>query len=114
MFQYVGESALRRGEAQAAGTPLDQARELVARYPNLSEIELARLIDLYRHFSALDMALLLSDEKIAPRLDCFSSENRSKIRPPFRQYAGLMAYAFLTLSVVAWAILRALSQTGSY
>lgn len=107
MFQYVGESALRRGETQSAGTTLEEARELIARYPNLSEIELTRLINLYRGFSALDMALLLSDEKLAPRLDRFSNEHRGKIRVPFRQFAGLMAYALMTLSVVVWAILRA-------
>lgn len=106
MFQYVGESALRRGEVQPAGAPLEEARELIARYPGLSEIELARLINLYRGFSALDMALLLSDERLAPRLDRFSNEHRSKIRTPFRQYAGLLMYAVVTLAVVVWAVLR--------
>jgi hypothetical protein len=77
---------------------------LLARYPNLSEIELAALIALYRRFSALDTALLLSDEELAPKLDRFTAENRSHVRLPFRQYAGLVAYTVLTLGVLAWAI----------
>lgn len=81
----------------------DEARELVRRYPNLSEIELARLINLYRGLSALDMALMLSDERLAPKLDRFSSDHRSKIRTPFRQYAALVGYAVLAVVAVAWA-----------
>jgi hypothetical protein len=90
--------------AISAGTPQEQARALLARYPNLSETELTALIELYRRFSALDTALLLSDQELAPRLDRFTSENRSRVRVPFRQYAGLVVYILLTLGVLAWAI----------
>lgn len=103
--QDLGTSpTLSAAHAEPVGTAQDQARLLLARYPNLSEIELARLINLYRGFSALDTALLLSDEALAPRLDRFTSEHRSKVRPPFRQYAGLMFYTALTIAILAWAI----------
>lgn len=88
--------------------PLDDARELIGRYPNLSEIELARLINVYRELSALDMALLLSDEELTPKLDRFSADHRSRIRTPFRQYAALLAYAVVGLAVVVWAVAFAL------
>jgi hypothetical protein len=81
----------------------DEARQLIKRYPNLSEVELARLINLYRELSALEMALMLSDEELAPGLDRFSSDHRSRIRTPFRQYAALVAYAVAGLAVTAWA-----------
>ena len=70
----------------------------------MSEIELARLINQYRDLSALDMALMLSEESLAPKLDRFSADYRSKIRTPFRQYAALVGYAVLGIAVVAWAI----------
>ena len=76
----------------------------IGRYPNLSETELARLINLYRGFSALDTALMLSDEALAPRLDRFTTDHRSSIRPPFRQYAGLLFYTILTLGALIWAV----------
>jgi hypothetical protein len=88
--------------------PLDEARELIGRYPNLSEIELARLINVYRELSALDMALLLSDEELTPRLDRFSADHRSRIRTPFRHYAALLAYVVVGLGVVVWAVAFAL------
>jgi len=104
MLEYVGAKALTRTQAEPAGTPVEQVTELVRRYPNLSEIQLARLINLYRNLSALDMALMLSDEKLAPTLDRFSREHRSRLRKPFRQYAGLLMYVALTIGAVIWAI----------
>jgi hypothetical protein len=104
MFSVIGAKALQRHQSQSfAATPRDEAVELVGRYPNLSEIELARLINSYRELSALDMALMLSDESLAPKLDRFSSDHRSKIRTPFRQYAALVGYAVVAVIAVAWA-----------
>jgi hypothetical protein len=88
----------------SAFPPRDEVRKLLARYPNLDEVELARLINLYRGLSRVDMALMLSDEKLASNLDQFSSNHRSEFRPPFRDYAGLMIYAGITIAVLIWAI----------
>ena len=105
MFQDFSARALSFEQAPSpAPRPVDEARELIARYPNLSEIELARLINLYRELSALDMALMLSDETLAPRLDRFSGDHRSRIRTPFRQYAALVGYAVVGLAVAVWAV----------
>ena len=108
MFQDFSTKPLALEPPEPAGSrPLDQARELIGRYPNISETDLARLINLYRELSAFDMAFMLSDEKLAPNLDRFSSDHRSKIRTPFRQYAALVGYAVLTIGAVAWAMISA-------
>jgi hypothetical protein len=105
MFQSLSAKALVFEQLQSpAPRPVDEARELISRYPNLSETALARLINLYRGLSALDLALMLSDEKLAPRLDRFSADHRSQTRRPFRQYAPLVAYTVLGLVVLAWAV----------
>jgi len=105
MFQSFSAKALVLEQPHApVPRPADEARELLSRYPNLSETALARLINLYRGLSALDVALMLSDEKLAPHLDRFSAEHRSRIRTPFRQYAALVAYAVVGLVVLAWVI----------
>jgi hypothetical protein len=104
MFQSFGARALPLEQSQSpAPWPAEEARELISRYPNLSETELARLINLYRELSALDMALMLSDERLAPSLDRFSTDHRSRIRTPFRQYAALVAYALIGVAALAWA-----------
>ncbi|MGE5562105.1 MAG: hypothetical protein ACM3ZV_02220 [Bacillota bacterium] len=105
MFQDFPSRALALDHQRpAARRPSDEARELLARYPNLSETELARLINLYRQLPALDMALMLSDEALAPKMDRFAAEHRCKVRPPFRHYAGLIGYAVLAVIGVAWAM----------
>lgn len=104
MFQDFSAKALSLSEPDSTvSRPLDEARELLGRYPNLTDVELARLINLYRSMSALEMALMLSDERLAPRLDRFSADHRSKIRTPFRQYAALVGYAVIAVAAVAWA-----------
>jgi hypothetical protein len=104
MFQEFSAKALAVDSPHApAPRPLEEVRELIGRYPNLSETDLARLINAYRQLSALDMALMLSDEKLAPNLDRFSADHRSKIRTPFRQYAALVGYAVAGVAAVAWA-----------
>lgn len=82
---------------------VEEAAELIDRYPNLSEVELARLINLYRDFSALDSALIISDRKLGPKLDRFYGDHRSKLRAPLRQYAALVLYGVLTIGAVVWA-----------
>ena len=105
MFQDFSAKGLSAGEQEAAPlSAFEEARELIGRYPNLSDAELARLINLYRELSALEMAFMLSDEKLAPRLDRFAGDHRSKIRTPFRQYAALVVYAVVAVATVAWAI----------
>lgn len=105
MFQDFNAKPLAFQQSEPpAPRPLDEARALIARYPKVSEIELARLINLYRQLSALDMALMLSDEKLAPSLDRFSADHRSRIRPRFRDYAALAGYAVLGLVALAWAV----------
>jgi hypothetical protein len=108
MFQEFSAKALApEPPAAPAPRPLEEARALIGRYPNLSETDLARLINLYRQLSALEMALMLSDEKLAPKLDRFSADHRSKIRTPFRQYAALVGYAVVGVAAVAWAAMSA-------
>ena len=104
MYDCSAARALPRTDDQPIGTAQEQVQVLISRYPNLSETELARLINLYRGFSALDTALMLSDEALAPRLDRFTTDHRSSIRPPFRQYAGLLFYTILTLGALIWAV----------
>lgn len=105
MFQDFSGAASARGRAQAPGSPLlEQAAELVARYPNMSEVELVRLISLYRELSALDVALMISDEQLAPRLDRFAGEHRSELRTPFRQYAVLVAIAVVGVLLASWVV----------
>jgi hypothetical protein len=105
MLQSIGASAFAREQAQAPeSVALQEFRELIDRYPMVSEIELARLINLYRELSALDVALMISDAKFGPKLDLFFKDHRSQIRTPFRDYAILVAIAMAGFVIIGWAV----------
>ena len=84
--------------------PAQEATELLNAYPNLSEVELARLINLYSKLSALDVALMISDERLGPRMDRFFADHRAKIRTPFQQYAILVVIAVVGVIALFWSM----------
>jgi hypothetical protein len=98
--QDFGAKAHEEAEPRPAA---QQAAELIARYPNLSEIELARAINLYRELSALDMALMISDAELVSKLDRFHEDHRRQLRTPFRQYAVLVCIGAVGMLVALWA-----------
>lgn len=103
MFQEFGAKVLKIENAEPNASATTHA-ELIARYPHLSEIEVARLINLYRELSALDVALMISDEKLGPKLDHFFKDHRHKIRTPLKQYAALVVTGVVGIAVIAWAV----------
>ena len=91
----------------SASSDCVRAVELIERYPRVTEPQLEALIATFRRLSALDVALILSDEDLAPKLDAFRRDHASRIRTPFRQYAVLFAIAVLGLLVVLWSVTAA-------
>jgi hypothetical protein len=105
MFQDIGAKALAREYSEARQRcSFDQASELIARYPNVSEAELATLINVYRELSALDVALLISDEKFGRKMERFYADHRDELKTPFRQYAILVAIAVVGVAVILWSM----------
>ena len=101
-FHEMGGRTLAHGEpAQKVGAA--EAAKLIARYPALSTRELNRAISLYRQLSALDTALMISDEQLAPKLDQFYKDNWRKLRTPLRHYALLLAIALGGIILAVWA-----------
>lgn len=101
-FQDLGAKALANEQA-GQRVIAEQVSELIERYPQLSPTELSRAISLYRQLSALDMALMLSDEALAHKLDRFYKDNWRKLRTPFRQYAVLLAIGVGGIALAVWA-----------
>lgn len=109
MFQDFAAKALPSEQPNhAAARPFEEAGRLLQRYPDLDAAKLARLIDLYRNFAALDTAMIVSNEALAPKLRQFTADHRSKIRKPFGQYAALIGYVVVTIAAVLWALAYAM------
>lgn len=95
---------VRESEPPATNPPLEIA-QLIDRYPDLSEPELEHLIGVFPHLPAVDVALMMSDEDLAPRLDAFCRDHKSTIRTPFRQYAALVVIAVVGTAIVLLALM---------
>jgi len=102
-----GSDALAHDQAEQR-IAAQQAVALIARYPDLSAAEEMRAIRLYRKLSALDMALMISDDAVGPKLDRFVKDHRRKVRSPFSHYAFLVAYAVIAVAAVAWSFFKAM------
>ena len=71
--------------------------ELVSRYPDLSRQQIEELAAIFPRLSATDVALMLADKRLAPRLDAFCSTNRDLVSPSFADYAVIAAILSLPL-----------------
>ena len=85
-------------------TAAEEAALLIARYPELTRRELDRLLTIYPKVPTVDAALMISDEKLGPKLDLLFKHHHAEFATPFRQYAALVAIAVAGILVVAWTV----------
>ncbi len=68
-----------------------KAEALLLRYPNLSEEELATLINLFPYIRILDLGLMTSDEHLSGKLDAFHRDHGKKLRTPISSLIAFLA-----------------------
>jgi len=81
-----------------------EVEALLLRYPHLREDELDRLIQVYPQLAMLDVALLTTDEALAPKLDAFVRENSRSLRPPLSHVLWLAALPAAAIAAALWAM----------
>jgi hypothetical protein len=74
------------------------------RYPSISDPERIDLIGGFRQLSNLDIALLLSDPEIAPKLQLFRADHKRDTRLPFRDYGALLVLIILTFVLIFYSV----------
>lgn len=89
----------------AAWSLAGEANELVGKYPDLTADEVERLIAIHPRLPMLHLALMASDEELAPRLEAFQKRHRRRIRTPFRQYASFLIPIAMLAVITIWSIL---------
>ena len=88
-----------------AATLAAEATALVKRYPELSPEDVERLIAVLPRLPMLHLALMASDDELAPRLEAFQKQYRHRIRTPFRQYASFLIPVTMLVVITAWHLL---------
>ena len=83
-----------------------KAEALLMRYPNLSEVELATLINLFPYIRILDLGLMTSDEHLSGKLDAFHRDHGKKLRTPISSLIAFLAVPTIILvgGLLWWAL----------
>jgi hypothetical protein len=74
-----------------------KAEALLSRYPNLSEQELATLINIFPHLRILDVGLMTADDQLSENLAAFRRDHGNKLKTPA---SSLIALAFLAVPAI--------------
>jgi hypothetical protein len=78
---------------------------LLRRYPNLSEEELATLINLFPHLRILDVGLMTCDERLSEKLDAFHRDHGRKLKTPVSSLIAFLAVpGIIALGLLWWAL----------
>jgi len=82
----------------------DEATVLVRRYPEISAFEADRLVAIYPKLPVLQVAMMSSDEELAPRLEAFRKDHADRLRVPARHVASLLSPLMLVAILVIWMV----------
>jgi hypothetical protein len=82
-----------------------RAEALINRYPNLSEVELAELINLMPRLPILDFGLMTAVDRIAPKMEAFHRDHGDKLGPSLASAVTFLAIpSIIVLGVIVWAL----------
>jgi hypothetical protein len=79
-----------------------RTEQLLDRYPNLSEQELAELINLFGRLPILEFGLMTADRRRSGKLDAFNREHGRKVRPTLASIAAVTAIPLVIIITVLW------------
>lgn len=96
----------RREEVRAVRLDRQQAADLLARYPRISDAETKRILTFLRTGRHLDVGMLTADEKLKPQLDSFMQDHKRHLGVGFGEGAAIVA-AIAGFLVVCWLIWEA-------
>ena len=93
-FAYAGASR-SRWRAHPKGV------NLLRRYPQIGQNEVADLITIVQGMRASEIALMMADEDLGPRLEAFCNEHRPWLGNPVGSYA-VIAILMIGVALLTW------------
>ncbi len=78
---------------------------LLVRYPQISEPELASLIDMFPYVSMLDRGLMSADARLSEKLAAFHRDHGDRMKAPEAALIGLLAFPLIMAAGMLWWIL---------
>lgn len=86
----------------------DEARDLLARYPQVSNAEARLILDFLRNGRHLDVGMLTADQALKSRLDSFMADHRKELRLGIGEGSAAVGAiaAFLGLCWFLWELVK--------
>ena len=82
-----------------------RVQALLARYPNLSEQELAELINLFHYLRLLDVGLMSADDRLSDKLADFRRDHGHALVRPREKLIMALALSAIFVLGLAWLVL---------
>jgi hypothetical protein len=82
-----------------------RAEELLSRYPNLKEEELAELINLFPHLNMIARGLMAADERLGAKVEAFYTEHGDRLDGGLGGRTKQIALATFAGFFLLWMIL---------
>jgi hypothetical protein len=94
----------RHEQVRALRATRQQAADLLARYPDVSEAEAKQILAFLRHGRHLDVGMLTADERLKPQLDLFTADHAKHLRVGVIEGATVVGaiVGFLALCWLVW------------
>lgn len=87
-----------------SGTTL-RVEVLLSRYPNLSEQELAELINLFPHLNMVARGLMAADDRLSGKVENFYRDHGEELEGPMGGRTPFLAFAALVVIFTSWWVL---------
>jgi len=86
----------------------EQAKDLLQRYPSVSESESRQILAFLRKGRHLDVGLVTADEALKPQLDHFMADHANHFRVSFGETSAVVAAigAFLVACWLIWEAVK--------
>ena len=82
-----------------------RVEQLLSRYPDLKDEELAELINLFPHLDMLSRGLLAADDRLADKLGDFYRDHGDRLDRVVPLRTTVFAFAMLALMAMLWLVL---------
>jgi hypothetical protein len=80
---------------------------LLGRYPNLSEIELATLINLFPTLRILEVGLMTANDRVSGKFEAFHRDHGKKLKMPMSSLIAFVAVpATVAIGLLWWSMGR--------
>jgi hypothetical protein len=89
----------------------EQASDLIARYPHVTDAETKLILTFLRKGRHLDLGILSADESLKPQLESFTADHAKHLRVGIGEASALVA-AIAGFLALCWLVWEAVKPAG--